>query len=155
MKYHSNISQKANIHWTNIYWTYEIPPRVKNYLSLHFGKEFDLNKKENRDKVIKSNFMQDTPNFGKKSWEYLINYIKYRWPEDNNGKPPQDFKIVPRYGGLYRTEKRNLQIFIDRESGMTYSAIGEKHNISSDRARQIAARIYRNRKYLTPYYEQF
>ena len=149
MKYHSNIKEKENINWKD-----EVPVRVHNSLYNSFGEDFNLNNKQLRDKVMQSTWIKRTPNFGKKSWEYLINYIKYRWPEDNYGEAAKDFKLLPRNLSIGH-EKRNLQIWNDRQSNMTYSAIGKKHNLSQERVRQILCRIDRNKEFLLPLYRQF
>lgn len=43
----------------------------------------------------------------------------------------------------YPTKERNLEIYMARQEGLTYKAIGDKYGITSERAIQICRKVKR------------
>jgi len=138
-----------------INWKAETPIRLQNCLINEFGSEFDLNNKADRLAAREKRLIMRIPNFGRKSWKYLENYLLTRWPDDSDKNTDATFNISRRFDSRKDKGKRNFQIWIDRQKGMTFAEIAKKNRISNERVRQINCKIERKTKYFLPKYEKF
>lgn len=138
-----------------INWKGETPIRLQNCLINEFGSDFDLNNKDDRLAVREKRRIMSIPNFGRKSWKYLENYLLVRWPEDSETKPDATFNISRRFYSRKDKGNRNFRIWIDRQEGMKFSEIAKKNKISNGRAFQIYWTIENRKKYFLPEYQNF
>tara|TARA_Y100001938_G_C7876399_1_gene322842 strand:+ start:98 stop:556 length:459 start_codon:yes stop_codon:yes gene_type:complete len=138
-----------------INWKGETPIRLQKCLINEFGSEFDLNNKADRLAVREKRLIMSIPNFGRKSWKYLENYLLTRWPEDSETKPESTFKMHIRYIGQPHHQDRNLKIWCDATKGLSYKKIAEKYKLSYTTVRNIYLWIEANKKWHSEGMEDF
>jgi hypothetical protein len=119
-------------------WKRYLSLRAKNAIANTFG-DVDLNNRGHRALVANHNWLQ-VPNCGRKSYHEIMGVIEEFWPwqkRHGQGKKP-----LPRF---HRTPKemihRNMRIYQDRLSGMTFKELGEKYNLHKQTINVICYRF--------------